>query len=55
MDDIANYVTTHIQHNNANSNYDARKATASNMLIVKMVSDDAAWAAMEEGFVHNIV
>ena len=55
MDNIANYVTTHIQHNNANSNYDAFKATASNMLIVKMASDDAAWAAMEEGFVHNIV
>ena len=57
MDTITNYVTrttTNIQHNNANSNYDDRNATANNMIIVKMASDEAAWAAMEEGFVNNI-
>ena len=70
MDDITNHVTrttTDARHNNANSNDDDRKTPASNddtlttdpvtidnMLIIKMATDETAWAAMEEGYVNNI-
>ena len=32
----------------------ADPVTIDNMLIVKMATDETAWAAMEEGYVNNI-